>query len=571
MSVEGQAQAVADYYEGYPPPPPEGATPEQQATYAQQQAAWAGKFGPGGPPAPPDPPAIPGPASPGAGMPAARIGDLCAHGGSIVGPGDPNVLIGYMVAVRAMPAMDQVACPMFNGPVPHATGTILKGSNTVLIGYMPAARVADPIGPPSVCAGNAIAMGCTNVLIGDLGGTGSGTGAAGAASGPAAADETATGTATSGDEATTTYADTAPTSQPPGESQQSAGTGTHWIELELVDDAEQPVAGEAYLVILPEGQKVSGGLDERGQVHIKGIKQPGWCRISFPNLDLAAWQRWRPAPPTPPPSAGPTAPPPAHAAPAAATGRDQDQSGSASPSRHADSPSQSGGPVPQGASRSCGEWREVLQGECISSIARDTGHFWETIWNHAANAALKARRGEPNVLLAGDAVLVPHKRPKEDSGSTDQHHKFRRRGEPAQLRMRLLDDGIPRANLPFQLDVDGRRFEGVTDADGILLCPIPGNARRGHLVVGPPDDPTEYDLQLGFLDPCAELSGAQMRLSNLSLYGGAAHGKLDEETREAIAAFQGRAGLAVTGEPDAGTLQKLQDVHDTPGGTLHGR
>ena len=51
--------------------------------------------------------------------------------------------------------------------VPHATGTILKGSNTVLIGYMPAARVSDPIGPPTVCTNNQIAMGCMTVLIGE--------------------------------------------------------------------------------------------------------------------------------------------------------------------------------------------------------------------------------------------------------------------------------------------------------------------------------------------------------------------------------------------------------------------
>lgn len=99
-------------------------------------------------------------------MPAARVGDLCSHGGAIVGPGCTTVLIGFMAAVRGMPAMDQAACPMFNGPVPHSTGTILKGSNTVLIGYMPAARVSDPIGPPTVCTGNQIAMGCQTVLIG---------------------------------------------------------------------------------------------------------------------------------------------------------------------------------------------------------------------------------------------------------------------------------------------------------------------------------------------------------------------------------------------------------------------
>ncbi len=102
----------------------------------------------------------------GSGMPAARIGDLTAHGGPIIGPGAPTVIIGGMISVRAMPAMDQCTCPMFDGPVPHVTGTILRGSSTVFIAYFPAARVSDPIGPPSNCKGNAIALGCFTCLIG---------------------------------------------------------------------------------------------------------------------------------------------------------------------------------------------------------------------------------------------------------------------------------------------------------------------------------------------------------------------------------------------------------------------
>ena len=166
MSAESEANAVADYYDGHPAPPEEPVTPEAQDQYNQEMAAWESKFGEDGPPEPPEPPTVPGPPSPGAGMPAARVGDLCAHGGAVTGPGCPTVLIGNMPAVRGMPASDMVACPMFNGPVPHATGTILKGSTTVMIGNMPAARVSDPVGPPSVCAGNAIAMGCFTVLIG---------------------------------------------------------------------------------------------------------------------------------------------------------------------------------------------------------------------------------------------------------------------------------------------------------------------------------------------------------------------------------------------------------------------
>ena len=163
MSVEDEANAVGDYWDGHPVPPEEPVSGAAQAAYDAAKAAWEAGFGEGGPPEPPAPPTIPGPPAPGAGMPAARLGDLCAHGGAITGPCCATVIIGNMPAARIG---DQAACPMFDVLIPHATGTIVQGSPTVLIGNMPAARVADSVGPPTNCKGNAIALGCFTVLIG---------------------------------------------------------------------------------------------------------------------------------------------------------------------------------------------------------------------------------------------------------------------------------------------------------------------------------------------------------------------------------------------------------------------
>lgn len=63
---------------------------------------------------------------------------------------------------------DMHTCPMVNpGPVPHVGGPILPaGCPTVLIGYLPAARVTDMalcVGPPDV-----IVKGSMTVLIGGL-------------------------------------------------------------------------------------------------------------------------------------------------------------------------------------------------------------------------------------------------------------------------------------------------------------------------------------------------------------------------------------------------------------------
>ena len=72
------------------------------------------------------------------------------------------MLIGGQPAARMG---DMHTCPMFNGPVPHVGGPIVKGSATVLIGGQPAARVGDQAtctGPPDAI----IPPGCPTVLIG---------------------------------------------------------------------------------------------------------------------------------------------------------------------------------------------------------------------------------------------------------------------------------------------------------------------------------------------------------------------------------------------------------------------
>lgn len=72
-------------------------------------------------------------------------------GGPIVGPGQPNVLIGGLPAAKVG---DSLVCV---GP----PDSIVKGSATVLIGGMPAARMGD-----STAHGGSIVLGCPNVIIG---------------------------------------------------------------------------------------------------------------------------------------------------------------------------------------------------------------------------------------------------------------------------------------------------------------------------------------------------------------------------------------------------------------------
>ena len=64
----------------------------------------------------------------------------------------------------------------------------------------------------------------------------------------------------------------------------------------------------------------------------------------------------------------------------------------------------------------------MKEGECVGSIAFEHGFFPDTLWDHPNNAELKGKRGDPNVLLAGDVVHVPDLRPKEVAVAAGQSH-----------------------------------------------------------------------------------------------------------------------------------------------------
>lgn len=95
------------------------------------------------------------------GKPAARMGDMTAHGG-VITLGCFTVLIGGQPAARVG---DLHTCPLVTGVVPHVGGPVLPpGGVTVLIGGLPAARMGDIltcVGPPDT-----ILQGAPTVLIG---------------------------------------------------------------------------------------------------------------------------------------------------------------------------------------------------------------------------------------------------------------------------------------------------------------------------------------------------------------------------------------------------------------------
>ncbi len=204
--------------------------------------------------------------------------------------------------------------------------------------------------------------------------------------------------------------------------------------------------------------------------------------------------------------------------------------------------------------------RSVRQGECLSSLATDTGHVWQTIWDDPANGELRAAGRHPNVLLPEDRVHVPAPREKWEPGQTETRHRFRRRGEPAVLSLRLLVRDEPLANQPYTLNIDGcEPAAGYTDPDGKLQCRIPGDARRGRLIAG--EERHEFVLDLGHMDPVDSLSGVQKRLLNLGYECRRTDGVWDRHCDATLRRFQRRRGLPETGRPDAATRVRLTEAH----------
>jgi len=203
---------------------------------------------------------------------------------------------------------------------------------------------------------------------------------------------------------------------------------------------------------------------------------------------------------------------------------------------------------------------KVKQGDCLSSIALKHGVFWEMVWNHPKNASLKERRKDPNILYPGDIVFIPKKEEKQESGATEKKHRFRRKGIPAKLRLRLLDDDDqPLSSKQYILDIDGKLLSGSTDSKGMLEHSIPPDAKKGRLILVENQD--EYLLDLGDVDPIDEVSGIQGRLNNLGFNGGPVDGVLGPRTKAAIKEFQRKHKLKETGEVDEATRKKLIEVH----------
>jgi type VI secretion system secreted protein VgrG len=79
----------------------------------------------------------------------------------------------------------------------------------------------------------------------------------------------------------------APTHQEPAEDEEEKS----WLEVELIDEADQPVPGEKVMVTLPDGKVYTGRTGPDGVVKVTGVEKGATCQITFPDLDQEAWEK----------------------------------------------------------------------------------------------------------------------------------------------------------------------------------------------------------------------------------------------------------------------------------------
>ena len=201
----------------------------------------------------------------------------------------------------------------------------------------------------------------------------------------------------------------------------------------------------------------------------------------------------------------------------------------------------------------------VKPGECVATIAAQYGVPWKTIWDAPENATLRRTRPDPNVLAAGDKVVVPKPKPRQESVKAGQNTQFVVKREKIRLYLQLKAGPDPLGGEDWELTCGDRNAKGTTESDGLIEAEIPPDEKEATLIL--PKRKQKYTLALGELDPIDTVRGAQARMHNLGLYKGEHSGNLDDATRAAIEQLQTIEKLPVTGKYDAATQKALAKIY----------
>jgi uncharacterized Zn-binding protein involved in type VI secretion len=193
-------------------------------------------------------------------------------------------------AMSAMAGMaDMHICPIPVPVPPHGPGFVTKGSKSVFINKLPACREGDKVFE-AAGGSDPIALGCQTVLIGDDGG-GPATpdNAAAVAEAVAEAAQNAQAQSTAAALVAAAAAGTPLIEICPAcaRMREAAEKTKHMVAFRVVDDkTDQPIAGVALRITLPDGTEETHATDAEGMVEIDDLDQAGQCSVTCEKKDL---------------------------------------------------------------------------------------------------------------------------------------------------------------------------------------------------------------------------------------------------------------------------------------------
>lgn len=208
----------------------------------------------------------------------------------------------------------------------------------------------------------------------------------------------------------------------------------------------------------------------------------------------------------------------------------------------------------------------VRQGEYLTKLAHRFGFDAAAVWNHAANAALRERRGNPEQLHPGDVLQIPDA--PVDAGlrvAKGGTLRASARAPDVEIALALTGrDGAPIASVAFRVEgVGPTPIEGTTGGDGVARFRVPVTVETCRLVLA---SGRAYVVRVGHMDPATEPSGVLKRLAHLGYARGLLAEDLDTDLgratfESALLDFQEASGIAPTGAIDDATIAALVERH----------
>jgi hypothetical protein len=212
----------------------------------------------------------------------------------------------------------------------------------------------------------------------------------------------------------------------------------------------------------------------------------------------------------------------------------------------------------------------VKQGEWLQKIAEQHGFAsWKSIYFFDPdNAAFRAKRPNPNVILPGDEIAIPTPGKKSEIIFTGTNHKaVVIDDEPDFVRLTPRDPGgASLVGRRFELIIGSSVLRGAIDGTGVIETQLPAGTSDDAATLtvfgeNEGDEATTWTLKIGHLDPVELTTGLKARLNNLRFFCGEVDDHFDATTETAVRQFQKRHRLPVDGKANPATCAKLVEVY----------